>query len=223
MRRLLLCIFLTAALLAPAHAVDRVVSVSGEATVNAAPDSAVMRIGVSTQGATARDASNANALKITAVLSALKDAGIAEKDIQTAWLSVQPQYETGRPGAPRVVGFQASNQLNVKLRDIKEVPNVLDRAIAAGATDVSGIEFVVSEQSKLLDQARERAVADARRKADLYVKAAGGRIGQVISIVEDSASQPRTPIALRAAAAAVPVAPGEQTLRVTVSVVYALE
>src|SRR5581483_415409 len=148
-----------------AHAADRIVSVTGEASVSAAPDSAVIRIGVSTQAATAREASNANAQKMTAVLAALKEGGIAEKDIQTAWLSLQPQYETGKPGAPHVVGFQATNQLNVKVRDIKAVATVLDRAIAAGATDVSGIEFVVSEQSKLLDQARAQAIADARRKA----------------------------------------------------------
>jgi len=223
MRRLLLCIFLALGFVGPAQAVDRVVSVSGEAAVSAAPDSALMRIGVSTQAANARDASNANAQKMAAVLGALKDAGIAEKDIQTAWLSLQPQYETGRPGTPRVVGFQASNQLNVKVRDVKALAGVLDRAIGAGATDVAGIEFVVSGQSKLLDQAREQAIADARRKAELYAKAAGGRVGQVISIAEESAPQSRTPIALRAAATAMPVAPGEQTLHVTVSVVYALE
>jgi len=190
MRKLLACLIIAAASLGAAHAADRIVSVTGEASVSAAPDSAVIRIGVSTQAATAREASNANAQKMTAVLAALKDGGIAEKDIQTAWLSLQPQYETGRPGAPRVIGFQASNQLNVKVRDIKAVANVLDRAIAAGATDVSGIEFVVSEQSKLLDQARAQAIADARRKAELYVNAAGSHVGQVISIVEDNAVPP---------------------------------
>jgi len=225
MRKILLCLVLLVASAASAHAVDRVVSVAGEASVSAAPDSAVIRIGVSTQAASAREASNANAQKMTAVLAALKDGGIAEKDIQTAWLSLQPQYETSRPGAQRVVGFQASNQLSVRVRDIKSLANLLDRAIAAGATDVSGIEFVVSEQSKLLDQAREQAIADARRKAELYVKAAGGHVGQVISIVEDNAMPPLRPMpgALRASAAIVPVAPGEQTLHVSVSVIYALE
>ena len=223
MRRVLLCALLAFAPLGAAHAADRVVSVSGEAAVSAAPDSAAMRIGVSTQASTARDASNANAQKMTTVLAALKDAGIAEKDIQTAWLSLQPQYETGKPGAPRVVGFQASNQLNVKLRDVKTLAGVLDRAIAAGATDVSGTEFVVSGQSKLLDEARAQAIADARRKAELYAKAAGGRVGQVISIAEESAPPGRTPIAMRAAAVATPLAPGEQTLHVNVSVTYALE
>ncbi len=223
MRKILLCVIFFAASLPTAHAVDRIISVTGEASVSVAPDSAVMRIGVSTQAGTAREASNANAQKMTAVLTALKDGGIAERDIQTAWLSLQPQYDN-RPGAPHVVGFQATNQLNVKVREVKALPNVLDRAISAGATDFSGIEFVVSEQSKLLDQAREQATADARRKAELYVKAAGAHLGQVISIVEDNAMPPPRPMAgaLRAAAA-VPVAPGEQTLHVNVSVTYAIE
>jgi uncharacterized protein YggE len=223
MRKILFCLVFVATSLGVAHAADRIVSVTGEATVNAAPDSAVIRMGVSTQAATAREASSANAQKMTALFAALKDAGIAEKDIQTAWLSLQPQYETGRPGAPRVVGFQASNQLNVKVRDVKALPSLLDRAISAGATDVSGTEFVVSDQSKLLDQAREQAIADARRKAELYVKAAGGRVGQVIAIAEDNAAP--SPRAMSGAfrAAATPVAVGEQTLHVTVGVTYAVE
>jgi len=224
MRKFLLCVILIATSFSTAQAADRIVSVTGEATISAAPDSASIRIGVSTQAASAREASNANAQKMTAVLAALKDGGIAEKDIQTAWLSLQPQYDN-RPGAPHVVGFQATNQLNVKVRDIKAVANVLDRVISAGATDVSGIEFVVSEQSKLLDQARAQAIADARRKAELYVNAAGAHLGHVVSIVEDNALPSPRPMAgaLRASAAMVPVAPGEQTLHVNVSVTYALE
>jgi uncharacterized protein len=223
MRKILLCLVVFAVSVAGAHAADRVVSVAGEATVSAVSDAAVVRVGVSTQAASAREASNANAQKMTAVLAALKDSAIAEKDIQTAWLSLQPQYETGRPGAPRVVGFQASNQLSVRVRDVKSLAALLDRVITAGATDVSGIEFVVSEQSKLLDQAREQAIADARRKAELYVKAAGGHLGQVVSIAEDNGAPPPRPMAGALRAAAMPVAPGEQTLHVNVSVIYALE
>jgi uncharacterized protein len=223
MRKILLCLVLLVASAASAHAADRVVSVTGEASVSAAPDAAVVRMGVSTQAASAREASNANAQKMTAVLAALKDGGIAEKDIQTARLSLQPQYETGRPGAQHMVGFQATNQLSVRVRDVKSLASLLDRAITAGATDVSGIEFVVSEQSKLLDQAREQAIADARRKADVYAKAAGAHVGQVISISEDGASAPRGPMLAAMRTTAMPVATGEQTLHVSVSVTYAIE
>lgn len=221
--RFVLGAVMLAASLAAAHAADRMVTVGGEASIGAAPDSAVIRIGVSTQASTARDASAANAQKMTSVLAALKESGIAEKDVQTAWLSLQPQYETNRPGAPHVVGFQATNQLSVKARDIRALPAVLDRAVGAGATDISGIEFVVSERSKLLDEVRERAVADAHRQADLYAKAAGAHLGPVIAIAEDNAFVPARPMAAAVRAAVVPIAPGEQTLHVNVSVTYALE
>ena len=77
-------------------------------------------------------------------LRAIKDAGVAERDVQTAALSLQPQYESTKPGAPRLIGFQVSNQVTVKIRDIKAMPGVLDRAISAGANEMSGIDFVVS-------------------------------------------------------------------------------
>ena len=147
-------------------------TVTGEATVAVAPDAAVIRIGVSSQDKTAREASDANAKQMSAVLAAIKDTGIAERDIQTSRLSLQPQYDTNKSGTARLTGFQATNQVTVKIRDIDKLATVLDRAIAAGANEMSGIEFVVTEQSKMLDQARDDAIADARRKAELYAKAA---------------------------------------------------
>ena len=111
--------------------------------------------------------------------------------------------------------------MTVRIRDIDKLAAVLDRAIAAGANEMSGIEFVVSEQSKMLDQARDDAIADARRKAELYAKAAGAKLGKVVSISEEGpAPQPRPMQALRAGA--VPISPGEQTLRAIVSVSYEL-
>ena len=110
---------------------------------------------------------------MTTVLAAIKDNGIADRDIQTSRLSLQPQYDPNKAGTARLTGFQANNQVTVRIRDIDKLPALLDRAIAAGANEMSGIEFVVSEQSKLLDQARNDAVADARRKAELYRE--GGR------------------------------------------------
>ncbi len=101
------------------------------------------------------------------------------------------------------------------------MPSILDHAIGAGANEMSGIEFVVSEQSKLLDQARDDAIADARRKAELYARAAGAKVGHVVAITEEgSTPPPRLMQAMRAGAA--PVAPGEQTLRAVVTVSYEL-
>lgn len=220
--RVLLILVGAALALASAQAAERTVTVTGEATVGVAPDTAVIRIGVSSQEKTAREAGEANARQMTSVLAAIKASGIAERDIQTSRLSLQPQYDPNKGGTARLTGFQATNQVTVRIRDIDSLPTVLDRAIGAGANEMSGIEFVVSEQSKLLDQARDDAIADARRKAELYASAAGAKVGQVVSISEEGPAppQPRPMQAVRAGA--VPVAPGEQTLRAIVSVSYQL-
>ncbi|HET7384879.1 MAG TPA: SIMPL domain-containing protein [Pseudolabrys sp.] len=219
--RVLFVLFVAALALAPAQAADKLVTVTGEATVAVAPETAMIRLGVSTQEKTAREASEANAKQMTAVLAAIKDTGVADRDIQTSRLSLQPQYDPNKSGTARLTGFQASNQVTVRIRDIDKLPTVLDRAITAGANEMSGIEFVVSEQSNLLDQARDDAIADARRKAELYAKAAGAKLGRVVSITEEGSAPPPRPIqALRAGA--VPIAPGEQTLRAIVTVSYEL-
>jgi hypothetical protein len=223
MPRLLIALFVAIAPLAPfsAFALEKLVTVTGEATVAVAPDAAMIRIGVSSQDKTAREASDANARQMTAVLAAIKSNNIADRDIQTSRLSLQPQYDPNKSGTARLTGFQATNQVTVRIRDIGNLAAVLDSAISAGANEMSGIEFIVSEQSKLLDRARDDAIADARRKAELYAKAAGSRLGHVVGISEEgSAAAPRPMQALRAGA--VPISPGEQTLRAAVTVSYEL-
>ncbi len=226
-RVLFFALAIAAAALAPCSApaaekLDKLVTVTGEGTVAAVPDNAVIRLGVSSQAKTARAASDANAKEMTAVIAAIKDSGVADRDIQTTSLTLQPQYDANKTGAARLIGFQANNQVTVKLRDISRLPAVLDRAIAAGANEMSGIEFVVSEQAKLLDKARSAAIADARHKAELYATAAGMKVGRVMAISEEgSVPQPRAFQAMRAGAA-VPIAPGEQMLRAVVTVSYEL-
>lgn len=211
----------SATLIAPAaYAADKTVTVTGEAVVSVAPDAAMIRIGVNSQGKTAREASDANAQKMTAVLASIKASGIADKDVQTSRLTLQPLYDPNKSGPARLLGFQVTNQVSVKIREIDTLPNVLDKSIGAGANEMSGIEFVVSDQSKLLDQARDDAVADARRKAELYAKAAGAKLGAVVAIAEEGAAPPRPIAALRASG--VPVAPGERELRAAVTISYEL-
>lgn len=220
----LFALLVAAAALAPlaARAADKTVTVSGEATIAVAPDTAVIRIGVTSQGKTAREASDANAHKMTTVLGAIKDSGIPDRDVQTSRLTLQPQYDPNKAGPARLLGFQVTNQVTVKIREIDKLPGILDKAIGAGANEMSGIEFIVSEQSKLLDQARDEAIADARRKAELYAKAAGAKLGPVTAIAEEGVPNPPRPIAaLRAGA--VPVAPGERELRAVVTVSYELK
>jgi uncharacterized protein YggE len=225
-QRLIVSLFvalaLAVALLAPlqARAADKLITVTGDATVAVAPDTAVMRIGVTSQGKTARDASDTNSKQMTTVMAAIRDADIPDRDIQTSRLSLQPQYDPNKGGTARLLGFQVTNQLTIKLRDIDKLPAILDRAIAAGANEMSGIEFIVSEQSKLLDQARDDAIADARRKAELYAKAAGVKLGRVISINEEGSTPPPRPVMQAMRAGSVPVAPGEQNLRASVAVSY---
>ena len=206
----------------PAQAAERLITVTGHGMVAVAPDTATIRIGVTSQGKTAREASAANAQQMTKVLTAIEQSGIAKKDIQTSRLSLQPQYDA-KNGANRLLGFQVTNQITVRIHNIDNLPSLLDKAIAAGANEMSGIEFLVSGESKLLDQARADAIADAHRKAVLYAQAAGAKVGKVVAIVEQGASPPPQPFqALRSSGAAVPVAPGEQMLRATVTVSYEL-
>jgi uncharacterized protein YggE len=213
--------FIASAAPFPALALEKLVTVTGEATIAVAPDAAIIRIGVSSQDKTARAASDANAKQMTAVLAAIKSNNIADRDIQTSRLSLQPQYDPNKSGTARLTGFQATNQVTVKIRDVGNLAAVLDSAISAGANEMSGIEFVVSEQSKLLDRARDDAIADAHRKAELYAKAAGSRLGHVVAISEEgSAPQPHPMQALRGGA--VPISPGEQTLRAAITVSYEL-
>jgi uncharacterized protein YggE len=223
MLRVLFAAFVIAAAL-PAQAVekvDKLITVTGEATVSATPDAASIRVGVSSQGKTARAASDTNTKDMTVVIAAIKESGVADKDIQTTSLSLQPQYDPNKTGAARLIGFQANYQITVKIHDIAQLPNILDRAISAGANEMSGIELVISEQAKLLDKARADAIADARRKAELYANAAGMKVGRVMTISEEgSIPQPRVLQQMRAGA--VPFAPGEQTLRAVVVVSYEL-
>ena len=167
------------------------VIVNGEGSVTVQPDYAQIGAGVTTKAKTVKEATDANAKLMAAITAALRDSGIAQKDIQTSRFSVQPVYAPPQPNTePKLSGFSVSNQLSITIRQIATVGTILDRVIAAGATDVGGVEFLHSDLSKALDQAREAAVADARRKAELYARAAGLELGRVVWITEDPSYAP---------------------------------
>jgi hypothetical protein len=200
------------------------ISVTGEASVSVPPDLAEVDGGVTTDAKTAREASEANNAAMGKVLLALKGAGIEEKDFQTSRLSLQPQSAPGRSGPSAIVGYRASNRVTIRLRDVTKVANVIDTLVGAGANDIGGINFMVSQASKLLDDAREQAVADARRKAEIYAKAAGVALGAPLSITEGGSPGPMPFRKMTAGmAAAAPVAQGEETLSITVSVSWAIK
>jgi uncharacterized protein YggE len=207
-----------------ALALDKVVTVTGEGVVSVAPDTATVRAGVVTQGKTAREATDANSRKMNALIEALKKGGIDARDIQTTRLTIQPMHENNRgPNAP-ITGFQTSNQVTVTLHEIGKLSALLDAVIAAGANDISGIDFMVADPSKALDGVRKAAVEDARRKAQIYATAAGGTLGRALAIEETSRGPiPYAKATMAVRAAPVPVSPGEETLRVAVTVTFALD
>jgi len=202
------------------------ISVTGEANVSLTPDLAQIDGGVTSDAKTAREASEANNAAMGKVLLALKGAGIDEKDYQTSRLSLQPQFAANYKPSDRagIVSFRASNRVTVRIRDVTKVASVIDVLVGAGADEIGGINFTVTQASKHLDEAREKAIADARRKAEIYAKAAGVTLGEPISIAEEGAPTPvfRGKMAAPMAAGA-QVAPGEETLSVTVSVSWAIK
>jgi uncharacterized protein YggE len=205
------------------------ISVTGEASISVPPDRAQIDAGVTSDAKTAREASDANNAAMGKVLAALKGAGIDEKDVQTSRISLQPQYSasvSNRPGPTSIVGYRASNRVAIRLKDVAKVASVIDTLVAAGANDIGNINFAVSNASKLLDDAREKAVADARRKAEIYAKAAGVTLGAPLSISEEGAPQQpvfRAKMAAPMAAASTPIAQGEETLSVSVGVTWAIK
>jgi uncharacterized protein len=197
--------------------------VVGEGSVSAASDSARITSGVTTRAKTAKDASEANAKAMTLVMAALQSAGIEQKDIQTSRFSVEPVYASPGPNLePRLTGFSVSNQVGVTVREIDKVGEILDRLIGAGATDAGNVEFLHLNASKALDRAREAAMVDARRKAELYARAAALTLGPVAWVTEDSSAPVFAPkVAMRAAMpGAPPIASGEDTLQVRITVGY---
>jgi len=181
---------------------------------------------VTSEAKTAREASEANNAAMSKVLLALKGAGIEEKDYQTSRLSLQPQFATPSKVTERagIVSFRASNRITVRIRDVTKVANVIDVLVGAGANDIGGINFTVAQASKHLDEAREKAIADARRKAEIYAKATGVTLGAPLSVSEGGAPVPLFKARMATAPMAAPaaVAPGEETLSVTVNVSWAI-
>jgi len=218
--------------LAAAEESARLITVTGEGAVTAAPDLASITAGVITEAEKAEDAIAQNAMAMAAVIDKLKSAGIDEADIQTARFSLSPKYETKsgvinrREDQPRIFGYTASNQVRVIVRDIAKTGSVLDQVVSSGANTLSGVSFSISEPEPLLNAARAAAVADAMEKAALYAEAAGVKLGQIVTINESGGYAPR-PMAMMARAesmsADTPIAPGEQEISAMVTIVFALK
>jgi len=215
---------------APDADLPRVINVSGMGEVKTRPDMATVSTGVVTEAATAKDALAKNNAAMAAVIAALKNAGVAEDDIQTSNFSVSPKYPPYQPNqttAPRIVGYTVSNQVTAAVKDLKKLGSILDTLVQAGSNQINGISFGVDEPKPLLDNARKKAVADARAKAELYAAAAGVSLGRVVQISESSAVMPPQPMyrmaAAPVAAESVPIAAGQQTVTANVSITYEIQ
>ncbi len=199
------------------------ITVTGEGFVETKPDMATISIGVTTGAPTATEALAANSAQLKLVLDNLRAAGIEERDLQTTGLSLNPNYDSSKSYADGSAGFVASNQLNVRVRALDGLGAVLDAAVKDGANTLNGLSFGVTDQAPLLDEARKRAVAQARAKADLLSTAAGVKLGRVVSITEGGGfAQPGPMYRMDAAAASapVPMATGEVSISATVTVVW---
>lgn len=202
--------------------------VSAEGAVTRAPDIATISAGVVTQALTASAAMQENASRMSATVAALKATGVADRDIQTGSLSLSPQYRYAENKAPEITGYQASNQVSVRFRDVKRAGKILDTLVAQGANQINGPVFSVEKADAAIDEARVAAIKTARARADLYAQAAGLKVKRILSISESQGyAPPPYPVPMmmsaRAEKADTAIEPGEQKLSVNVSVSFELE
>jgi uncharacterized protein YggE len=214
---------------AAAHAPSdgTLLSVSAQAEAKRVPDVATISAGVVTQAADANAAMRANATQMDKVMAAIRAAGIAERDIQTSGVNLNPQYKYVENQAPAITGYQASNTVNLKVRDIAKLGKVLDALVASGANQVNGPSFEIDQPEAVYDEARRAALEKAQARASMYAKALGLRVRRIVSISEGGGFQPPMPMPMMAMArgkaeADTAVSPGETTLTANLDVVFEL-
>ena len=216
---------------APGYAIPgdaTLLSVSAQAEARRVPDIATISAGVVTQAADANAAMQANATQMAKVMAAIKAAGIGERDVQTAGISVSPTYRYAENQPPTITGYQANNTVNAKIRDIGKLGKVLDALVASGANQVNGPSFEIDKPDEAYDEARIAALHKAEARAQTYAKAMGLRVRRVVSISEGGGGfRPPMPMMRAMAADAMAkaetsVSPGENTVSVNLDVVFEL-
>lgn len=200
------------------------ISATGEVTRE--PDVAIISAGVVSRSQTASGAIQDAADRMQRVRGALRKAGIEDRDVQTSNLSLSPEYRYDNNQPPALVGYTASNQLSVRFRDIRNAGRILDALVSEGANQISGPSLVVDKPDAALDEARAKAIAAGRARAELYARSLGMRIVRLVAVSESGGGyQPPVPIlmAARAKAADSSIEPGEQKLEVTVAMTFELQ
>lgn len=202
----------------------RTITVTGEGRISAAPDMAVLQLGVSREARAASDAMRLASEAAAAVLAQVEASGVATKDVQTVNVSLSPRWHRAQDDTPRVVGYIASNDLSVRVRDLASLGTLMDAVVSDGANQMNGLRFDIATPRPLQDKARQAAVADARAKADLLAEAAGVTLGPVMTISENGGFQQPMVMARGAMmeSSSVPIAAGELDVSVTVAVVFSI-
>ena len=232
-RRILVAVALLAAVPATAQpAEERPISgtrldVVANGEVTRVPDIVHINAGVVTQAASATEAIRQNAARMEAVRAALRQAGIADRDIQTSSINLNPNYRYAENQPPVLIGYQATNQVNVKFRDIANSGRILDALVAEGANQINGPMLAIDRPEAALDEARTQALANARARAELYARSLNMRVARVLAISETGAvyAPPRPMMArgMVAQDASTEIVPGEQTLSVSLTVSFELQ
>lgn len=211
------------------------INVTGKADIKVAPDMAILNLGVVREAKTARKALDANNAAMSDVLASMKQAGIADKDLQTSNFSIQPRYQHHRPKAgeiqkpPKIVGYVVSNNLSVRVRDLSNVGDVLDRSVSLGINNGGNIQFSNDDPSQAISTARANAMKDAVERANVLTNAAGAKLGPIISIDENFSNPRPVPMAQGKMMArsmaedSVPIAAGENSYSVTVNVSWEID
>jgi len=215
------------AAMAVAQDQQRQITVSGLGKIATVPDMAQINVAVEITARKAGEALRENSKRVFALMDVLDQAGIAKRDIRTSQLNLHPRWDQRNSSgeAPRIVGYTAQNSLQIKIRKIDQLGTVLDQVTNSGANRINQISFLLSDPAPLLKEARLRAVADARQKAELFAGAAGVTLGEVLEVTESSKGfRPSGHAAARMESAmAVPIAEGEVAQTAQVQITYALE
>ena len=200
------------------------ISATGEVT--RVPDLAIISAGVVTRSASASGAIQQAAARMARVREALRQAGIADRDIQTSNISLNPDYTYANNQPPKLNGYQASNTVNVRFRDIASTGKILDALVAQDANQINGPNLTIDQPDAALDEARAKAVAQGRARADLYARSLGMRVTRLVAISESGGFSPPPPMPVmmeRAQAADTKIDAGEQKLQVNVAMTFELQ
>ena len=169
-------------------------NVSAQGEAKRVPDIATLSTGVVTRAADSNAAMRANAEQMAKVVAAIKAAGIADKDVQTSGISLNPTYQYGENQPPKITGYEAHNTVNVVVRDIAKLGKILDTLASVGANQINGPTFDVDKKDEALDEARRKAIEKAQARAEMYAKTLGMKVRRIVSINEGGSFGPPMPM-----------------------------